>query len=280
MIGDPISGLSDQRYFHVALVSSRRRDFDIKWVWNTLRKDCKICAGRYKRTAFEGGDFDFKTAEESPLFAGSTASREALATADRQAYCSYDVFGGSAGKLVMLGTGYAALTRVLVSRLISRDLLSQAWFLVPRLHEIVDGCRRREDDPSLPTRFTVTGFSAFVPGVKNLRMLRLGGSDVFASGLVDHIEHWIQRGSEENEAGQAGKQVNSLSYQAIRLKATGTLSGAAVSVTLAGDGGCKMWLRKNAINLPEFATAVLTLNRLHRFETTAEPPTWSDESEL
>jgi hypothetical protein len=281
MIGDPISGLSDQRYFHVALVSSRTRDFGIKWVWNALRKDCKICAGRYKRTVFEEGDFEFKTAEESPLFAGSTTSREALATAERNAYCAYDVFGGSAGKLVMLGTGYAALTRVLVTRLVSRGLLSQAWFLVPRLYDIVDACRGGED-ASLPMRFTITGFSAFIPGVKNLRVLRLGGADVFASGLVNHIERWLQtRGSEENGVAQAGKkEVHPLRYQAIRLKATGNLSGAAVSATLAGDGGCKMWLRKNAINLPEFGTAVLTLNRVGRFETTAEPPTWSEESEV
>jgi len=230
---------------------------------------------------FKGGDFEFKTVEESPLFAGSTTSRESLASAEDQSRCTYDVFGGSAGRLVMLGTGYAGLTRLLVTRLVSRGLLSQAWFLVPRLHEIVDACRRGEDDPSLSIKFTVTGFSAFVPGVKNLRVLRLGGADVFASGLVEHIEHWLQtRGGERNEVDQAGKEVHPLRYQAIRLKATDALSGAAVSVSLAGDGGCRMWMRKNAINLPEFVATVLTLNRLGRFETTAEPPTWSEESEV
>lgn len=279
MVGDPISGLSDQRYFHVALVSSRTRDFGIKWVWNALRKDCKIGPGRYRRSVFEGGDFEFKTAEESPVFAGSDTSRKALATEGKD-HCAYDVFGGSAGKLVMLGTGYAALTRALITRLISRGLLAQAWFLVPQLHEIVEGCRGGEDS-SLAMKFTITGFSAFVPGVKNLRMLRIGGADVFASGLVGHIEHWLQtRGSEEKIADEALEEVHLLSYQAIRLKATGTLSGAAVSLSLAGDGGCKIWLRKSAINLPEFAATVLALNRLGRFSATAEPPSWSEESEV
>jgi hypothetical protein len=283
MTNDPISGLSDQRYFHVALVSPRTRDFDIKWVWNNLRKDSTICPGRYKRVAFEGGAFEFKTAEESSLFAGSIATREALATSKRLTHCAYDIFGGSAGKLVLLGTGYGALTRTLVSRLISRGLLSRAWFLTPRLHDIVEACRGPEDS-SVSIKFTITGFSAFVPGVKNLKSLRLGGTDVFGSGLVKEIEHWLQTRGREELAGEKAKvehkEWRPLLYQAVRLKAVGALSGSAVSVSLAGDGGCKMWLRKNAVNLPEFAATVSTLHDLGRFETTADAPSWSDDGEM
>src|ERR1017187_7423590 len=120
MTANPISGLSDQRYFHIALMSPRTRDFDIKWLWNNLGRGCKINPGRHARAVFPGGVVEFKVAEESPLFAGSVASREALATSKRMTECAYDIFGGSVGALVMMGTGYSALTRVLVSRLISR----------------------------------------------------------------------------------------------------------------------------------------------------------------
>jgi hypothetical protein len=282
MTANPIPGFSDQRYFHVALMSPRMRDFDTKWIWNNLGKGCKICPGRHKRAVFQGGAVEFRVAEESPLFAGSVAGREALATSKRLTECGYDIFGGSVGPLVMMGTGYSALTRVLVSRLISRGLLSKAWFLIPQLDDIVGSCRGAED-VGAPMRFTITGFSAFLPGVKELRLLRLGGTDVFGSGLVEEIERWLEaRSSEKPMLGQdaPGKELDPLLYQTIRVKAVGNLSGAAVSVSLVGDGGCKLWLRKNAVNLPEFAGAISTLYKSGRFDTSAEPPSWSEDSEI
>lgn len=279
MSGDPISGLSDRRYFHVALLSSRSRDFDANWIWGVLRKNSKICRGRYDAMDFDSSRFEFRTVEESAVYAGSAASREALASAQGHGVCAYDVFVGSAKKLVIFGTGYAALTRLLINRLASRGLSSQGWFLVPRLDDIVRHCRE-DEDPSQPVQFTVTGFSAFVPAVKTVRMLRLGGSDVFAGGLVDHIEGWLQRRGPS--AGNSAKvdQEGAFLYQAVRLKATGSLTGSTVSITLAADGGCKMWLRKAAINLPGFAAAVQILNQQKRFDSTTQPPDWSEESEV
>jgi hypothetical protein len=180
---------------------------------------------------------------------------------------------------MIFGTGYASLTRFIVARLVKRDLLSNARFLVPKLHELVDFCRSRQD-PDLAMRFTVTGFGAFVPGVKNVKLIRLGGTDVFNSGLVEQIERWLKtRGShEEGSTGIEDENVHSLQYQAVRVKATGSLSGATVSLSLAADGGCKMWLRKNALNLPAFASAVSTLKGVGEFDLSTEPPKWAEDS--
>jgi hypothetical protein len=236
MIRDPIPGLSDQRYFHVALVSPRRRDFGLDWIWSSLRKDCQVSSGRYKRESLSNGSLEFKTAHASALYAGP-ASREALATT-KNLECAYDVFAGAIGNVVVFGTGYAALTKLLVSRLVKRDLPSKALFLLPRLHELVDFCRASQA-PGLPMRFTVTGFSAFIPGVKNLKGIRLSGPDVFNSGLVEPIERWLKtRGSSDNtgEVAVDGLPLDSLRYQAVRLKAVGTLSGSTVSLSLADKG--------------------------------------------
>lgn len=282
MIGDPIPGLSDRRYFHVALLAVRNRDFRMDWVWSSLRKDCKISQGRFKQADLAGGGLEFKTAHASSSFA-SSGSREALATNDGSAECAYDIFGGVANGIVIFGTGYAALTRHFVTRLVRRELTTKARFMVPKLYDIVDFCRSPNGDKKLSMKFTVTGFSAFLPGVKNLRQIRLGGSDVFNSGLVEQIERWLKtRGLEalSDEGGPESEELHSLQYQALRLKAVGVLSGSAASLSLAGDGGCKIWLRKSANNLPEFVDAVSTLKRLEKFDTTTETPSWSEESEV
>ncbi len=278
MTREPIPGLSDQRYFHVALVSPRRSDFGPDWVWNALRKDCKVSSGRYKPEVFADLGLEFRTARAPAVYAGS-GSREALAFADGVADCAYDVFAGSIKGIVIFGTGYAALTRLLVGRLVKRDLASKAWFLIPKMHELVDFCRASQA-PDLPMKFTITGFSAFVPGVKNLKLIRLGGPDVFNSGLVEPIERWLRtRGrNDSEEIALKDRPVHSLQYQAVRLKAMGTLSGSTVSLSLAASGGCKMWLRKNAMNLQGFATALSTLKDLGEFETTTAVPDWSEDA--
>src|ERR1022692_3684831 len=160
MTRDPIPGLSDQRYFHMALVSPHGPGLGLNWVWDTLRKDLKVSQGRYRRKLVEDGAFEFKTVEESSSFAGSTVAREKLATSKSK--CEYDIVGGAVGKLIMVGTGYAALTRHLITKLIKRDLLSRARFLVPQLQDIISSFRGPED-AKLPMRYTVTGFTAFVP---------------------------------------------------------------------------------------------------------------------
>jgi hypothetical protein len=248
-----------------------------------LRKDCKVSRGRFKQESFAGGGLEFRTAQEKASIARSDGARKALAISDGLAECAFDVFGGSIGKVVMFGTGYAALTRLLVGRLVQHDLVSKALFLRPKLYQIVDFSRGRQD-PTLPMKFTITGFSAFVPSVKNLRLIRLSGTDVMNNALVEQIERWLRtRGREEGASTNLRSEPPShpLQYQALRLKAVGALSGAAVSLSLAADGVCKMWLRKSAVNLPEFAKAVSTLQDLGEFETTAEPPTsWSEEAEV
>src|ERR1017187_3362476 len=126
MAGDPIRGLSDQRYFHVALVSPRRGDFGTDWVWRTLRKDCRISSGRHRRDDFaDGGEIEFKTAQAPSVYA-SLQSRETLAIGDGSHDCNYDVFAGTVKGALIFGTGYAALTQFLVARLVKRDLLSKA----------------------------------------------------------------------------------------------------------------------------------------------------------
>lgn len=282
MISDPIPGLSDQRYFHVALLAVRSRDFRMDWVWSSLRKECKISPGRYGRADLAGGQLEFKTAHAGPSYA-SSSSREALAFSDASADCAYDVFGGLVNGIMIFGTGYAALTRYLVTRLVRRDLAARARFMVPKLHDIVEFCRSSDDNTKLPMQFTVTGFSAFVPGVKNLRQIRLGGTDVFNSGLVEQIERWLKTRQPHESSVDAvarSEDLHSLQYQALRVKAVGTMSGSAASLSLAGDGGCKIWLRKRASNLNEFVAAVSTLKRLNKFDTTTEAPSWSEEAEL
>jgi len=236
MRGDPIPGLSDQRYFHVALLSPRRRDFSIDWVWNALRKDCRISSGRFKRESFSDGGLEFRITHEKAVFVRSEGSRKALAVTEGPGECAFDVFGGAVGGLVMVGTGYAALTRVLVTRLVRRELVSKAWFLIPKLYEIVDLSRGQQDNPALPVKFTVTGFSAFVPGVKNLRLIRLSGTDALNNALVEQIERWLRtRGRETDSDANLTDRCppRSLQYQAIRLKAVGALSGSSVSLSLA-----------------------------------------------
>jgi hypothetical protein len=221
------------------------------------------------------GGLEFRAAHADPRFA-SSGSREALSMSDGSTECAYDVFGGVVNGIVVFGTGYAALTRHLVSRLVKRDLIAKTRFMVPKLHDIVEFCRASHPG-KLPMKFTATGFSAFVPGVKNLRQIKLGGSDVFNSGLVEQIERWLKnRGSSEG----SGDAINVLQYQALRLKAVGTLSGSAASLSLARDGACKIWVRKSASNLPEFMDAVLTLKSLDKFETTTKTPSWSEEAEV
>jgi hypothetical protein len=280
MTRDPIPGLSDQRYFHVALVSPRRRDFGLDWIWSALRKDCQVSPGRYKRENLANGSLEFRTAHASPLYAGPSA-REALAISKDSQECAYDVFAGAIGNVVIFGTGYAALTKVLVSRLVKRELPSKALFLVPKLPEIIGFCRAPQAS-KLPMKFTVTGFTAFIPGVKNLRGICLSGPDVFNSGLVEPIERWLKTRGGENggDTVAADLPLGSLRYQVVRLKGIGTLSGAAVSLSLADKGGCRMYLRKNAMNLHCFATAVSTLRELGEFDTTTEQPEWADDSEI
>ena len=286
MTGEPIPGLSDQRYFHVALLAATRtRDFRMDWVWTALKKDFKVSPGRYKRADLPDGALEFKAVHAGAMFA-SPGSRGALAISDDSPECAYDVFGGVANGIVIFGTGYAALTKHLVARLVNRDLVEKARFMVPKLPEIVQFCRTtngqpksRDIGPSM--KFTVTGFSAILPGVKNLRQIRLGGSDVFNSGLVEQIERWLQtRGPEQSQGAETLKDTShSLQYQAVRVKATGTMSGSSASLSLAGDGGCKVWLRRKACNLNEFVDAVSTLKRLDKFDETTEAPSWSEEAE-
>ena len=118
--------------------------------------------------------------------------------------------------------------------------------------------------------------------MKNLKGLRLSGPDVFNSGLVAPIERWLKtRGAEDGgQPGTNGPASASLRYQAVRLRATGTLSGSTVSLSLADKGGCRMYLRKNAVNLQAFATAVSTLRELGEFDTTTDQPEWSEESDI
>ncbi len=284
---EPIPGVTDQRYYHVAVVSPRGRDFGKDWVWQALQKDANVRQGRFGSGPCPSAtEFEFRTVLAPSVFAGSTATRDALASEEDASQCAYDVFIGSIKQLLILGTGYAGLTRLLVSRLVARGLLSEAWFLVPELRQIVE-LGRQVEDVSHPMKITVTGFNAFVPGVKNLQGLRLSGGNVFSSGLIEQIESWLlTRGAQESEsdAEEPARPTDShshpLQYQAVRVRATGALSGSELSFTLRNDGGGKLWLRKNALNLPELAGLIAMLDDLKRFRTTARPPRWAEEPAL
>lgn len=277
MLSDPIPGLSDQRYFHVALLAVRSRDFSMDWLWGRLRKDCMISRGRHKKADIAVTGLEFRMVHAEAKYARS-GSREALAISGSSDECAYDVFGCMADGIVVFGTGYAALTRDLVKGLVRRDLITKTRFMVPKLRDIVKFCRSSDGQTKLPMRFTVTGFNAFIPG-KNLRQIRLTGTDVFNSGLVEQIEQWLENRGSQDRAGDT-EDLRSLQYQALRLKAVGTMSGSTVSLGLAGDGGCRIWLRKSAANLPQFMEAVSTLKGLDKFETTTEAPNWSEETEV
>ena len=45
MKAEPIPGLSDQRYFHVALLS-RKRGLSLNWIWNTIEQGARLESGR------------------------------------------------------------------------------------------------------------------------------------------------------------------------------------------------------------------------------------------
>jgi len=273
----PLSGLSDKRYFHIALITPRDGKLSVRWIWNSLDKACKIIDGRYGE---KPGRFDFKRVVEKPDYAGSESARKLLATSRLAKHCAYDLFVGSIGDVFLLGTGYAALTRDLMKRLVAQELLQRAWFLIPEVDEIVRHCRK-SNKPNLTMNLTITGFSAFVPSVKNLRTIRLGGSDVFGTGLVDEIEVWLStRGAIPAPSIQSTREIApGLRYQAIRLQSTENMSGTGVSLSLASDGSCKMWLRQNAMNLSAFGETLTTLRKLHQFKTSATPPSWSEDSE-
>ena len=284
---EPIRGVTDQRYYHVAIISPKEGGIEKEWLWRALGKEAKVRVGRFGRGPCPSAkEFEFRTIHAPSIFAGSTASRDALASEEDPSECAYDVFIGSTKRLLVLGTGYASLTKLLVHRLVAQRLLTEAWFLVPELRQIVE-LGRQVEDPSQPMKITITGFNAFVPGVKNLQGLRLSGGNVFGSGLMEHIEDWlVRRGRQESEDDVAKhenlpeRQANSLRFQAVRVRATGAMSGSELSFTLRNDGSAKLWLRKNAINLPELGSLISMLNDLEQFRRTAEPPKWAEEPAL
>lgn len=291
MMEDSMAGISDQRYYFVALLLPRDRE-GVSWLWRRLEGEFSLKRGRFSvETSTGWTDLEFRTVVEASAFAGSERAREILAANNKGTRCAYDVFVGRCdgaalgskrtGSVVALGTGYAALTGHLVGSLARKGLATAAWFLSPKLEALAAYVRSGSGGAGdRGIRMTMTGLDAFVPGFKEVAGLRLAGRDVYTGGLVDHIEGWYRNEAERlKSAGQEVKWAGESSpfrLQAVRLKCEAALTGHAVSLTMRRDGATKTWVRKDVASVRELGMAIANLAALRFFETTASPPRWCE----
>jgi hypothetical protein len=282
---EPIPGLSDQRYFHIALLS-RKKGLSLNWIWEAMERDARLKGGRLPSLTSRGVKYECRTIAESPLYAGSPEAVRELATSGTSGTCDYDVVGIMAGDLVMFGTGYSRLTHDLAKRLVRHSMMGRGWFLRPRLNSIAEmfqkptgavAKRAAQSDVAL----YATGVTAIYRGSKNFRGMRFSGADVFGEGFIEMVAGWLENNAEKATVGGEMESIeSSFGYNMMRLNAVDRLTGGSASLTMRPDGSYKVWLRKGAANLPDFCSAIRALVALGLVEEKADVPKWAEDDEL
>lgn len=280
---EPIPGLSDQRYFHVAVLS-RRKGLSLNWIWGALETGAQLGPGRLPSLANGLMKHECRTITESATYAGSPDSVKALATSDDSKTCDYDVFGSVSKDVAIFGSGYSRLTHHLARRLVQQRMMERGWFLKPKLNSIAEMFQKPSGTLAkraarLDMAFQATGLSAIYRGSKNFQGLRFTGADVFGEGFIEMVAGWL-----ENTAAKVDIEEDSsespFGYKMMRINAIDRRTGGCASLTTRPDGSYKVWLRKGGANLPEVSNAFLALSELGLLEERAEVPRWADDEEL
>jgi hypothetical protein len=280
---EPIPGLSDQRYFHVA-VASRKKGLSLKWIWDAMERDAPLRAGRLPSAMSGTVKHECRTITESPIYAGSPESVRALMTSEKPGACDYDIVGSMTDDFVMFGSGYSKLTHILAKRLVQRGMMERGWFFRPRLTSIAEMFQKPAGNVAkraakLNVALCATGLTAIYRGCKNFRGLRYSGADVFEEGFMDMVIGWLENSAEKLE-GDTEPNVPPFGYNMMRVKAVDRATGGSAAVTMRPDGSYKVWLRKGGANLPELSSAIDALAVLGLLEEKAEVPKWAEDDEL
>ncbi len=280
---EPISGLSDQRYFHVAALS-RRKGLSLKWIWDALERDMRLKAGRLPSATQGAAMHECRTITESPTYAGSPEAVRQLATSANSTTCDYDILGCMTNDFVMFGSGYSKLTHDLAKRLVRHNMMERGWFFRPRLNSIA--AMLQNPSSALAKRalksevaLYATGLTAMYRGCKNFKGLRFSGTDVFGEGFMEMVAGWLESTAEKVDSETEPNQPP-FGYKMMRINATDRTTGGSASVTMRPDGSYKAWLRKGGVNLPDLSAALSSLAGLGLLEEKAEVPKWAEDDEL
>ena len=283
MKAEPIPGLSDQRYFHVALLS-RKRGLSLNWIWNTIEQGARLEPGRLPSLVLGEVRQECRTVTEALTYAGSPESMKLLATPENSGTCDYDLVGAMTNDFVMFGSGYSKLTHDLVKRLVRQKMMARGWFLNPKLTSIAEMFQRPTGSVAkkagrLDVALSATGLTAMYRGCKNFRGLRFAGADVFGEGFMEVVTGWLEKSAEKIDSEQDFSEPP-FAYKMMRINAVERTTGGSAAVTMRPDGSYKFWLRKGGANLPEFSAAMSALFRLGLLEERADVPKWAEDEEL
>lgn len=287
--------VTDQRYYHVASLVPRTQSFGMRALRSMIAAEFQTSDGRLKTDSERSSHrVEAFCIHASPGFADSEDARRAMAVRGKE-LCAYDAFAveirlkgpvrgwpPGAKSLLVVGTGYASLTRHVFGRLSRQSgLLRRALFAVPDLDGIVALCRRRK--PNLDARLTLTGVSTLRPGGKYVRGVRLSGKDVLAGGILDVIEDWMRTTAPEEGATGSSASVRSdsvLTLQSLRIRGELPQSADAATMTIARDGSTKIWMRAKGTSVQPFATSIGTMSSMRLFAASSDQPRWAEESEF
>lgn len=295
-----VRALRESRYFHVALLATRGRE------WSASELVAQL--GNVVASSSDLSETTQKLRFSVPSELIRSIDSRALLLGRRQ-NCLVDGFlvqaevpSAAIGRLkssrrvFFLGTAFKEVTKHLRRRVAE---LGGILTLRPRYLEVLARGLGSEDD------LVLTGAITELIGSEELKSVRLEGDDIAASRLLDHLDVVpdLLRACERAEAGlsqtrgepsleallsiwhcfrpvesepkmgraRSGEQESwAHKPRALKMKSGGGIE--RVSFSLSRDGHCSMWMRQGWSNLPQFERCLGGLVVAGRFSSTSDIP--------